>query len=237
MRVHYISTRPIPKKQVAQRSTIGGSPILPAEHKWPHCRLCKERMLFFFQFDVQKIFDLPLKSLSHFAVFMCPVHNDVPTQLVESDQDQLPEQYWDKTFGHYFMMLFKPGKPEDTLELDPVLVPKVMSFEPSEEEIDWDGKMERGTPGFKVGGVPDWVGNSQYTRCACGAEMVFVCQLPPHFSFATQETAQAPSVVPDDKCTLFLGRPTFFFACKEQCSPYALYAVGQDLAEELAESA
>jgi hypothetical protein len=239
MRVHYIKVEQADKGQKAPRATLGGAPLVPAGEKWPECRLCKAPMIFFFQFDLPKTFDLPLKSGSHLLVFMCPVHNDVPTQLVESNEEQLPEEYWTKSFGHYWLMLHKPSKDERPMAVDKHIAARALQFDQSEEQIDWDGRMERGSTGFKVGGVPEWTGDMQYTRCACGAEMVFVCQVPPNFGFPKRKSAPVqPASITDENYNLFLGRPTFIFACKEQCTPYSLYAVTQDhLGDGLAESA
>jgi hypothetical protein len=239
MRVHYIKVESAEHAGKTPRATIGGQPILPDDQPWPTCRLCKAEMIFFFQFDLQKNFDLPLKSLSHLLVFMCPIHNDIPTQLVEGNEQQLPEEYWRKSFGHYALLLNKPGAKETARQTDEHIAKRVVTFSEAEEDVDWDGHMERGTAGFKVGGVPHWHYEAEYTRCACGAEMIFLCQLPAGFSFPTRKSApEQPDTAASKAYQLFLGRPTYIFACKVQCTAYSLYAVTQDTAaDRLAEPA
>jgi hypothetical protein len=196
-------------------------------------------MIFFMQLDLQRNFDLPLKRDSHLLLFMCPTHNDVPTQLSgNNDTDLLPERYWEKTFGHYYMILNKPPKEERKLPSDGIIATQRLSFERAEEDIDWDGVMERGSDGFKVGGVPKWLHAPEQFRCACGSDMVFVLQLPANFGFPkTKKAPVQPDAVTPDKYCIFLGYPSFIFACKDQCTPYAVHAISQDPSDILAEIA
>lgn len=194
-------------------------------------------MIFFFQFDLPKAFELPLRSGSHLLVFMCPVHNDLPAVEVDNAEQTLPDQYWQKTFGHYALMLNDPRLEEAFCPVDKIIAERALRFERAEEEIDWDGRIERGSAGFKVGGVPRFIDENHIPACACGGEMIFVCQLPAKYGFAKKPRAPVqPQAVSPDEYNLFLGRATCIFACKNQCSPYALYAVSQS-ADELAETA
>jgi hypothetical protein len=237
MRVHYINVEQPDKAEKQPRATIGGSPILTADQEWPHCRLCKSPMVFYFQLDLLKAFELPLRSRSHMLVFMCPVHNDLPTEMVDNTDKHLPDQYWQKTFGHYAFILNGPKSDEKCCPREKVIVEKALSFVSEEEDVAWDGRIEHGTPGFKIGGVPRFRGEQANLECCCGGEMIFVCQVPAKFGFAKQSKAPVqPAAVATDEYNLFLGKETSIFACKNQCSPYALYAVTQSQ-DELAESA
>jgi hypothetical protein len=195
-------------------------------------------MIFFFQFDLLKRFDLPLKSHSHLLVFMCPVHNDVPTQLLDSGEHELPENYWDKTFGHYALLLHKPTSKEKKHEADSHIAARILDFSEAEEIIDWDGHVERGSAGFKVGGVPTNGLSPTPTRCACSAEMIFLCQLPGGYGFDRRKSAPVqPDAVAGERYSLFLGHSIYIYACKEQCTPFSLYAFSEEPMESFAESA
>lgn len=236
MRVHYINIEQPDKEQKTSRATIAGKPILSVGQEWPLCRLCKAQMILFFQLDLLKAFELPLRSESHLLVFMCPVHNDVPTEMIDNERS-LPAEYWQKSFGHYTLILNDPRDKEKTWPAEKMIAERTLSFERAEEQIAWDGRVECGSPGFKIGGVPSWTDELVHPICACGGEMVFVCQLPRDFGFPKKPRAPVqPAAVADDQYHLFLGRATCVFACKDQCSPYALYAVSQSR-DELAESA
>src|SRR5262245_45879695 len=100
MRVQYIKLdTKVPTKEA--HLTAGGKPIVAGDQTWPHCKLCKQRMSFFFQLDIEKESDLPLKPGSHLLVFMCPTHNDMPSAMLELGERDLPEGFWKHDFGHY----------------------------------------------------------------------------------------------------------------------------------------
>lgn len=232
MRVHYIKLETKPPK-AESRVTVGGRPIVAGDQSWPFCKLCKQRMIFFFQLDIDKESDLPLKPGSHLLVFMCPVHNDMPSSLLEPGERDLPKDYWSRDFGHYQIILNKSPRNETRLEEEGLLKPVGVKYISHEEDIEWDGFMERGTLGFKLGGVPYWEGGSEAPVCSCGAEMVFTCQVPPRFLFPKRDAAPIqPDAIKDDGYALFTGRAVYIFACKDQCTPYSVYAVTQDPNEE-----
>ena len=114
---------------------------------------------------------------------MCPIHNDIPSKLIEYGDRTLPENYWARDFGHYALVLNKPSKTEVKLEQANPLQQISVRYREMEEVVDWDGRTERGSAGFKLGGVPLWEGEAEFSTCICGAEMVFVCQVPPRFGF------------------------------------------------------
>lgn len=200
---------------------------------WPHCRLCKAQMVFFFQMDISKECDIPLKPESHLLVFMCPTHNDVPSTMLEPGDNRLPPDYFNQDFGHYRLILNKPSNREVKLDNEPRLLATALKHISGDEQIDWDGKVERGTSGFKLGGVPLWCAEPEFPACACGADMTFICQVPPQFEFPKASDAPAqPDAVSPLAYSLFLGRSIFLFACRNQCTPFSLYAIAQEKAEE-----
>lgn len=206
---------------------------MASDQSWPHCSICKKKMLFFFQLDIDKESDLPLKPGSHLLVFMCPAHNDMPSRLLEPGERTLPAQYWQRDFGHYKLILNKSPKNEAKLEAEETLKPLAVRYISHEEDMEWDGIIERGTRGFKLGGVPSWEGEPVAPICSCGAEMVFACQVPPKFVFPKVAGSPGqPDPISPDGYGLFMGRSTYIFACKDQCTPYSVYAVTQDPVEE-----
>jgi hypothetical protein len=229
MRVHYIKLEPKTPISAATRVSVGGSPIMAQGQEWPACRLCKTPMIFFFQFDIGKEADLPLKPGSHVLVFMCPIHNDIPSPLIDPGEKDLPAEYWNQDFGHYRLIMNKSPKNEVKLQKESYLKAVSLKFTGDEEPVEWDGRKERGSDGFKLGGVPLWQDEPEFPRCSCGADMVFFCQIPPRFGFpkAPQAPVQ-PDAISADTYTLFMGRATYLFACKDQCTPFSLYAVSQE---------
>lgn len=237
MRVHQIKAQRETSKKAVHRDSIGGYPVLAQDQEWPICGLCHTKMVCFFQLDLQKKFDLPLKSGSHLTVFMCPVHNDAPSDNI-TEHGRLPEEYWLKTYGHYRITLNHPRlkEAERPPEPDPYLVHHHLEFVQLEEEIDWDGVVERGIVCFKVGGVPSWRETPEYNLCACGAEMVFVCEIPAAFPFLKTDSAPVqPDGLSRSAYHLFLGLETYIFVCKDICTPHSLWAVSHEIASKEAE--
>lgn len=237
MRVHYIKPEPHPPN-ADSRISIGGAPILTEGQEWPHCKLCKAPMIFFFQLDIEKGSDLPLKPGSHLAVFMCPVHNDAPSKLVDAGDQRLPDRYWDKDFGHYRIILNKTPKNEVKLPAEKHLIPMAITMLAEEEQVEWDGQTERGSDGFKLGGVPWWFGKAEHPVCSCRADMVFLCQIPVRYRFKKSKNAPVqPDPVSADSYVLFSGKQIFLFACKDQCTSYSVYAIADETIEDHIQSA
>jgi hypothetical protein len=237
MRVHYIKLE-AKQPTASSRVSIGGSPIVAGDQSWPTCSLCKSKMVFFFQLDVDKDSDLPLKPGSHLLVFMCPTHNDMPSRLLEPGERNLEPKFWENDFGHYKILLNKSPRNEMRLEGDKILKPQLVKYISHEEDIDWDGHMERGTKGFKLGGVPFWEAESEAPICFCGAEMVFTCQVPSRFLFPKMPDApEQPDAVASTGYSLFTGRAIYIFSCKDQCTPHSVYAITQDAIEDQKQSA
>ena len=239
MRVHYIKVEEWPADKPLGRSTIGGAPVLAPDQAWPKCRLCKERMILFFQFDLKEQFDLPLKTGSHLLVFMCPVHNDEPTDISGELDRKLPDDYWQKDYGHFAVILNRPLKEERVLEQEPCIVPKAIKFgKTQEEDIRWDGRVEVGTEGFKIGGVPAWLETPVSYDCFCGAEMILLCQVPERFAFPRGKAGPIQKeTISKDVYLLMSGKQLFIMTCKDQCTPRSLYVVAQQSAQEGEESA
>jgi hypothetical protein len=206
-------------------------------------------MVLFFQFDVRGDFGLPFVSGSHLSLFMCPIHNDAPEMLRES---QLLPAFWERRrtidglTRFYEMRLDRPGSVENTHPVDLVLLSKRLRFERKDESFDQDGgaleahprysavslsvgEFVKGIEGFKVGGQPTWAQGPEVHRCCCGADMTFVCQVPLNFPFPKMPEApeQPDSFSADDYC-LFLGNETYIFACEAQCDPRAVHIVVQN---------
>jgi hypothetical protein len=233
------------------RDSIGGRPILPVGVSWPTCA-CGRRMTLFFQFDVREGFALPFVAGSHLCVFMCPVHNDAPEML--NAARQLRQRFWDRrrridgSTRFYELYLHRPGSSVSDVVHPPdeILRPKQLRFVLQDEVADDDavtlrahekyagvslslGEVVGGVQGFKVGGQPAWAQAPEVHRCCCGAQMLFVCQVPLDWPFAKLPGApeQPDSSSSDDYC-LFLGNETYVFACEAQCDPRAVHVVVQN---------
>lgn len=208
------------------RNSQGGTPYLPERVDIPRCALCQEQMLLFFQFEIKQKFKLPFASGAQLAVFMCPTHNDIP-QIPNIEKGQNPESYKLQAPGHYKLYLFSP---KESLVAKPLkkqlLTSYSLNFQSSSEEIeDLGDGIQSGIEAFKVGGQPSWINFTNTSKCSCGADMAFVCQLPENYGF--QCAADAPSQ-PDsfsyEQYCLFLGNLVFILACSANCSPTSVLA-------------
>jgi hypothetical protein len=218
------------------RNSVGGKPILPAELPWPRCS-CGERLVMFFQFDVQQRFGLPFRSGSHFSAFMCPAHNDPPESL--SSGMGLPKNYWKRRHAQegvkdfYQLVLHLPGTEERLDSLEPHLLHQSITFErrsePTAEPLHPGVSVAmsdsfKGLDAFKVGGQPHFVHGTDGGTCTCGARLVFLCQVPNSFGFPRAKGAlEQPDTFNSDYYTLFLGNFAYIFACEAQCNPLAVY--------------
>jgi hypothetical protein len=232
MPVHFVKVTANPKLTERSRSTVGGYPILARDQEIPACGVCEKPMILFFQLDIREEFELPFKAGSHLAVFMCAEHNDASPADLKNKKwikwpEKLPARFWKKQH-HYRFVLNPPGVEEKVHPLESHLVPCTLGFSKRKEETeDWEG-VEVGSQGFKVGGVPSWFQDPEPHRCACGARMEFVCQLPENFGFERMPAAPPqPHRFSDKQYGLFLGNPTYIFACGDQCDPRAVFATNQ----------
>lgn len=208
------------------RDSLGGQPILHPSQAWPKCRRCGEKMLFFLQFDLRSEFETPFASGSHLLVFACSKHDDIASLY----GSRLPPAFWEKTEGHYQLILNRPSQTEVVLESDSRLVPHALSFS-KEAEVSraTSHGYEVGAEDAKIGGVPCWLQDPGDYRCCCGAPMKYLCQLPEYFEFpkavGAPEQTNSPS---DPSYTLFLGNAVYLLACEQQCSPFAVMAEMQN---------
>jgi hypothetical protein len=161
---------------------------------------------------------------------------------------------YDGLDGFYHMMLFPPGQVEQIHSCEPHLECRRLEFQKTVEVIDsdfydddyegmrdpvpvpgantrWPGvckvvdSWHRGIDGFKVGGQPCWSNRAEVHTCCCGSPMDFICQVPSDYKFPARVGApEQPGGCWLDGYVLFLGNNNYIFACRKQCSPYAVYA-------------
>ncbi|MGV9299806.1 hypothetical protein [Amycolatopsis sp. NPDC003676] len=216
------------------RNTFGGRPILPAGEDWPEC-YCGARMVLFFQLDVPP--DIPRFGGDHLLVFQCPVHNDAA--CLREDPQQFPERYWEKPriWGHpgaFWRIMLHRDPTGPAAEEEPHLLSRelVLRPEPETETVRRPGEthpgLSVGRGGFKVGGLPRWQQDPESHRCACGAEMLFLCGLPEDVGF--QSRPGQPEQLDSSYSyayVLFLGNALYLLACPEHCHPAAVWPVLQ----------
>ena len=211
------------------RSSSGGYPVLAEDQEWPTCKICSEKEVLFLQLDITEDSGFPFMPASHFLVFMCPNHNEIPYFSYFEPGSPLPENYWNHTEGHYRLILNPPGVKEKIYPLESHLVYSSMEFKDKEEELDETYGKVTGIPTFKLGGIPSWAQDAEYHYCSCGAKMEFICQVPLDFEFPKRADAKVqPDTSSKDDYVLFLGNEAYFFACAAQCNPLAVWVVVQN---------
>ncbi|WP_244210920.1 hypothetical protein [Amycolatopsis kentuckyensis] len=186
------------------RDTIGGHPILPASESWP----------------------------------ACPSDNEAVG--IEGIRDQLPERYWDVPPvwgdpGRFWRILLHRDGTEPADDVEQHLRPYRLSLRPGTEEVtawqpDYDPVERRvGRSEFKIGGVPSWAQDPESYRCACGAEMVYLCQVPIDMDFEKQANQpEQPDSCSSGYYGLFLGNEVYILACPAHCHPAAAWPVTQN---------
>jgi hypothetical protein len=240
MITHHITLSRVKKVSGLPRCSVGGSAILADTQQYPTCKLCKARMVLFFQLDLAKEFDLPFQPGSHLTVFMCPTHNEIHSLCPESGKNyqllpkhpfrKLPERYWTRNPGHFRLLLNPPGVTEQTHDRRIHLIPHAIKFKRATETVEDHGIGHiLGSQGFKVGGLPAWSQDPEYYVCSCGARMRFVCQVPGMFGFEQLSIApEQPNSFSRTQYCLFLGNDVYLFACEDQCCPEAVWPVLQN---------
>ncbi|WP_327145763.1 hypothetical protein [Nocardia sp. NBC_01327] len=202
------------------RDTIGGWPVLDADQPWPLCD-CGARMALYFQVEVPA--GVPHFGGDQLLVFQCPAESDA----CYPSETQLPAEYWDHPAenDHAFwrILLQRNGVPVDAA--DPYLQPHrlvVRGFEDADH-----GNDSLPLQDFKVGGAAFWVQAAEHFRCACGTDLVFLCQVPENFDFSAY--LRDPDIdLPAFDDGLLLGNIVYILACPAHCHPAAAYPVCQN---------
>ncbi|MFD8916006.1 hypothetical protein [Streptomyces sp. NPDC059575] len=82
---------------------------------------------------------------------------------------------------------------------------------------------------WDVGGTPSWAQYPEFYRCACGADLVYLCQVPEGMEFAVHPgLPEQPYSVGADTYGLFLGNENYLLACPAHCDPAAVWPVNQN---------
>jgi hypothetical protein len=205
------------------RNSVGGWPFLDDGQQWPEC-FCGERMALFFQLDIP--LDVESFGGDHLLVFHCRAHNDASdAQLADG---RLVPRYWDAPqppFPRPFWRVLLQRHAElPTAEPEPSVRALPLTLRPF-AETPGEG---RGAQVFKVGGEPSWAQYAEYYRCACGADLVYVCQVPEGMEFAVHPGQPEQSYsVRADTYNLFLGNEVYLLACPAHCDPAAVWPVNQ----------
>ncbi|MET8170092.1 hypothetical protein ABZT34_38655 [Streptomyces sp. NPDC005329] len=206
------------------RNSVGGRPFLDQAQDWPEC-FCGERMALFFQFDIP--WDLEPFGGEHLLVFHCRAHNDASDpQLADG---RLVPKYWDAPQPPYpapfWRVLIQSRAALPDPETEPSLCALPLALRPF---VDTPGEEGVGAQTFKVGGTPSWAQDPEYYRCACGADLVYVCQVPDGMDFAVYPgQPEQPYSVRADTYWLFLGNEVYLLACPARCDPAAIWPVNQ----------
>ncbi|MFE3541931.1 hypothetical protein ACFXK0_03035 [Nocardia sp. NPDC059177] len=206
------------------RDSIGGWPVLDAGQDWPMCG-CGSALALYFQVGIPG-------SVPHFGgdqllVFCCPAEGD----CAPMPGTPLPERYWDTLPANephgWRILLQRTGIAHQAA--DPYFTPRRLTLTAATDYDDEPG-FEGPLQGFKIGGAPSWVQDAEEHRCACGAEMVFLCQVSEDFPFRKfADPGLDPSIRRDaiDE-GLFLGNQVYLLACPDRCDPAALWPVCQN---------
>ncbi|MFE1592070.1 hypothetical protein [Nocardia sp. NPDC058705] len=197
--------------EAGDRDTIGGWPLLDATQPWPTCG-CGTQMALFFQITVPA--DIPHFGGDQLLVFQCP---DEPDASYASEE-QLPEQFWDKPphndLAFWRILLQRNGIPMPSP--DPYFRPRRLTLT----------KVAADDASFGVGGAPIWLQAPEHHRCACGTDLVFLCQIPEGFEFYEYVNESVEREGLDDG--LMLGNQVYLLACPAHCHPAAAFPVCQN---------
>ncbi|MEV5340162.1 hypothetical protein AB0K93_17010 [Streptomyces sp. NPDC052676] len=202
------------------RDSVGGWPYLEEGQGWPEC-FCGARMAFFFQVDVAR--DVEIFGGDHLLVFHCGAHNEATDPPVADGR--LVPRYWEAPQppypGTFWRVLMQGPGARAVAEAEPAVCARplrLVAFEDSPERAD-----------FKVGGEPSWAQFPESYRCACGAELAFVCQVPEGMEFAVRPgLPEQPYGIGADTYNLFLGNEVYLLACPDRCDPAAVWPVNQN---------
>lgn len=194
------------------RNSVGGRPFLDDGQQWPKC-FCGDRMSLFFQLDIP--LDIEHFGGDHLLLFHCRKHNE-PAQPPLADGRLVP-RYWDAPQppypGPFWRLLLQRHATLPAHDAEPTLTALPLTLRPFVDTPDSYGD---GAQGFKIGGSACWAQEPELYTCACGADLVFVCQVPENMEFG------------QDTDALFLGNENYLLACPSHCDPAALWPVNQN---------
>ncbi|MEU8762700.1 hypothetical protein [Streptomyces sp. NPDC048659] len=207
-----------------RRDSIGGWPFLDEGEEWPTC-FCDDRMVLFFQLDLPH--DVEHFGGDHLLVFHCRQHNDA-TDPPTSD-GRLAPAFWNAPQPPYpgpFWRVLLQRRPTPLAQREPSLHPVPLTLRPFADESNERGL---GSQSFKVGGTPSWAQHPESYQCACGTELVYLCQVPEDMDFTTAPGApEQPYSSSIDGYQLFLGNEVYLLACPARCDPAAIWPVNQN---------
>jgi len=206
------------------RNSVGGRPYLDEGQSWPEC-FCGERLVLFFQLDIPT--DVETFGGDHLLVFHCRAHNDA-TYAEEADDRLLP-RYWDAPQPPYprpfWRVLLQRHATLPAAEAEPSLYALPLTLRPFTDTPDAEGI---GAQAFKLGGTPSWAQYPEHYRCACGADMVYLCQVPENMGFAARpRRPEQPYSGGTGTYELFLGNEVYLLACLAHCDPAAVWPLTQ----------
>ena len=190
---------------------------MAAGQPWPLCNYCDTPLSLCLQFDVEEAHQLAFALGSHLLLFHCREDHIPPT----FDGPQIPAAWLEPEFrSSCRIILNPPGGHEAIYEPDPTVEEQHLGFSAAKEKLGrgLDGPV--GVGKVKLGGVPHWVQPPLHPRCACGAPMGFVMQIPTDESpgWRSQEGSPMP---------FGGGLSGYIFACTAQSSPYATALIVQ----------
>ncbi|GGK21503.1 hypothetical protein GCM10011583_61870 [Streptomyces camponoticapitis] len=204
-----VGTGPLDKPA---RNSVGGWPFLDEAQEWPLC-FCGERMALFFQLDIP--LDVEHFGGDHLLVFHCRTHNDASDP--KTADGRLVPRFWDAPQPPYprpfWRVLLQRHAALPAAESEPSLSGLPLTLR---SFVDTPGPYGIGAQTFKVGGTPSWAQEPEHYTCACGADLVYVCQVPEGMEFD------------DESDGLFLGNEIYLLACPSHCDPAAVWPVNQN---------
>jgi hypothetical protein len=211
-------------------SSIGGVVRLPGDSEWPLCKMCGDRLVLFFQVMLAKHPRSGFRPGSLLQVFACRTHDDIAGTIYSdykrfdavTQSEQLPDDYWSVSDGHYLVRLLPPNAGAVASDLEPRLIPRGLRLQQVEDDVS--------SPliGLKLYGEPSWQQDPQSHRCSCGGGMKLLLQVPEGFGFdKTIGAPEQPNSFSHRQYCLFLGNELYLQACENQCHPQALLPVLQ----------
>ncbi|WP_326655555.1 MULTISPECIES: hypothetical protein [unclassified Streptomyces] len=167
----------------------------------------------FFQLDIP--LDLEHFGGEHLLVFHCRTHNDASDHQMAAGR--LVPRYWDAPQPPYprpfWRVLLQRHAALPAAETEPSLCALPLTLQPFEDTLNPHGLRAQT---FKVGGTPSWAQDPEHYKCACGTDLVYVCQVPEGMEFGA------------DTDGLFLGNEIYLLACPSHCDPAAVWPVNQN---------